>query len=272
MQKFFQYQEKKIAYRSIRAGKPVMLIHGFGEDSQIWNKQIEFLQNHCHLIVPDLPGSGKSEMIIEGQKDRTVEEPISMADYAEVLSAILEEENLTNCIMLGHSMGGYITLAFAEKYADKLSKFGLVHSSAIADSTEKIANRIKGIDLMEIYGAAPFLKNTIPNLFSSKFKAEHPEMVATLIESSQQFSTPACQQYYRAMMNRPDRTNVLKGNPKPILFVIGTEDVAAPLNDLLPQISLPIYPHVHILEGVGHMGMWEATTQVNQYLFDFINL
>jgi pimeloyl-ACP methyl ester carboxylesterase len=249
-----------------------MLIHGFGEDSQIWNKQIASLQNHCQLIVPDLPGSGKSDMITEGQNNKTADEPISIADYAEVLAAILEAEKLTNCIMLGHSMGGYISVAFAEKYPEKLSKFGLIHSSAIADSTEKKASRIKGIELMEKYGAAPFLKNTIPNLFSTKFKSAHPEMVALLIEASQQFSTPACQQYYLAMMNRPDRTNVLKGNLKPILFVIGTEDVAAPLNDLLPQINLPIHPFVHILEGVGHMGMWEATTQVNQYLLDFINL
>jgi pimeloyl-ACP methyl ester carboxylesterase len=72
------------------------------------------------------------------------------------------------------------------------------------------------------------------------------------------------------MMNRLDRTSVLKGNPKPILFVIGTEDVAAPLNDLLPQIQLPAHPEVHILEGVGHMGMWEATDQLNKFLFDFI--
>ena len=272
MQKFIQYEEKKIAYRLMGSGKPLLLVHGFGEDSQIWNQQIAFLEDHCQLIVPDLPGSGKSEMITEGQKNRTVEEPISLLDYADVLDAILAEENVTNCIMLGHSMGGYISLAFAEKYAEKLSKFGLVHSSAIADSTEKKTSRIKGIELMENYGAAPFLKNTIPNLFSIKYKTEHPEMVTSLIESSQQFSTPACQQYYRAMMNRPDRTAVLKGNPKPILFVIGTEDVAAPLTDLLPQISLPLDPHVHILEGVGHMGMWEATAQVNQFILDFINL
>lgn len=272
MQKIIQYQSHQIAYRLIGNGIPVMLVHGFGEDSQIWNQQISFLQHHCQLIVPDLPGSGKSEMIIEKKLPGNSNEPISIDDYAEVLVAILMEENINQCIMIGHSMGGYITLAFAEKYPEKLSKFGSVHSSAIADSIEKKANRLKGIELMENYGAAPFLKNTIPNLFSQKFKTEHPEMVALLIDASQQFSTPACQQYYRAMMNRPDRTSVLKSNPLPILFVIGTEDVAAPLNDLLPQISLPTHPVVHILEGVGHMGMWEATAQLNQFILDFITL
>jgi pimeloyl-ACP methyl ester carboxylesterase len=169
-------------------------------------------------------------------------------------------------------MGGYITLAFAEKYAEKLTQFGLLHSSAIADSAEKKATRLKGIEAMENYGAAPFLKNTIPNLFSRDYKTTHPEMVSSLIAASQQFSTLACQQYYRAMMNRPDRISILKGNPLPILFVIGTEDVAAPLIDLQPQITLPKNPQVHILEGVGHMGMWEATAQMNQFILDFINL
>ncbi|MEI8074079.1 MAG: alpha/beta hydrolase [Bacteroidota bacterium] len=270
MQKLLLYHQKKIAYRVIGKGIPVVLIHGFGEDSKIWDKQIDFLSSHCQLIVPDLPGSGNSELIIEKDLDRVTDASISIDDYAAILHAILTAENKTNCIMLGHSMGGYITLSFAENYPEKLSKFGLVHSTAWADSDEKKLNRLKGIELMDTYGAAPFLKNTIPNLFSSSFKKEHIAMVSMLIDASQLFSTAACKQYYRAMMNRPDRTSVLKGNLTPILFVIGTEDVAAPMNDLLPQIQLPTHPTVHILEGVGHMGMWEATEQLNRFLLDFI--
>lgn len=272
MQKNLVYHQKNIAYRIIGNGQPVVLVHGFGEDSKIWDKQIDFLATTCQLIVPDLPGSGKSELVTEKDLSRTSNEPISIIDYADMINALLVSENINICIMLGHSMGGYITLAFAEKYAGKLMKFGLVHSSALADTDEKKATRLKGIELMDTYGAAPFLKNTIPNLFSSNFKKEHLAMVSSLIDASQLFSTEACKQYYRAMMNRPDRTSVLKGNPKPILFVIGTEDVAAPLADVFPQTTLPTHSYHHILEGVGHMGMWEATVQLNQILIDFIQL
>lgn len=272
MQKYIQYFQKKIAYRVIGKGQPVMLIHGFGEDGHIWDKQIDCLQNHCLLIVPDLPGLGMSEMITTGDLNRAAEMPISIEDYAKLIASILKEEHISKCMMFGHSMGGYITLAFEEIFPENLLKFGLVHSSALADSVEKKANRLKGIELMELYGAGPFLKNTIPNLFSNGFKKEHPEMVSSLVDASPIFNTQACQQYYLAMMLRPDRTFILKGNLKPILFVIGTEDVAAVLADLLPQVQLPIYPHVHILEGVGHMGMWEATEQVNRFLLDFIEL
>jgi pimeloyl-ACP methyl ester carboxylesterase len=270
MQKSISYFQKTISYRVMGEGVPVVLIHGFGEDSHIWDKQIDHLQSHCLLIVPDLAGTGLSEMIRPADLKKAPEQPISMNDYADLMAAILKAENIETCIMIGHSMGGYITLAFEETYPETLLKFGLVHSSALADSEEKKANRLKGIELMELYGAGPFLKNTIPNLFSAAFKKEHANTVSILLDAAPVFNTQACQQYYQAMMQRPDRTSVLKGNPKPILFVIGTEDVAATLVDLLPQIKLPSHPQVHILEGVGHMGMWEATEQVNTFLLDFI--
>ncbi|MBY0481413.1 MAG: alpha/beta hydrolase [Chitinophagaceae bacterium] len=272
MQKIFSYRSSNISYRIIGKGNPVVLIHGFGEDSRIWDRQIDFLQTHCLLVVPDLPGSGNSTLLSPIDSSDDENKAITITDYAELIDALLIHENIANCCMLGHSMGGYITLAYAEKYPSKLHSFGLVHSTAFADTPEKKENRLKGIALMEQYGAAPFLKNTIPNLFGAQYKKTHPEMVAKLIEESSTFNTQACQQYYRAMMLRTDKTNVLRGNHLPVLFVIGTEDIAAPLNDLLPQVHLPAIAYIHILEGAGHMGMWEASEKLNQYLLDFILL
>ena len=274
MQKTFIYKNVSISYRTEGKGNPVVLLHGFGEDSQIFDQQIAFLKDHCLLIVPDLPGTGKSALLVSGKQIPVTgnQNPatVSIEDYADCIKALLEEEKVNKCILLGHSMGGYITLAFAEKYPGSLTRFGLIHSSAFADSEEKKRNRQRGIELMERYGAYSFLKNTIPNLFSQQFKEAFPAKLESLIEASKQFSTEACQQYYRAMMNRPDRTNVLKGNPLPVLFVIGTEDVAAPLNDLNGQIHLPLCSYIHIIENVGHMSMWEAPELLNSYLLEFI--
>ncbi len=263
MQKKFLYQQKEIFYRVEGKGKSVVLIHGFGEDSSIFDYQINFLKEHCLLIIPDLPGSGHSEML---------EKENQISDYADCIKALIEHENISSCIMLGHSMGGYISLAFAEKYSNLLRGFGLIHSSAFADNEEKKNNRRKGIQLMEEYGAYSFLKNTIPNLFSSHSKEALPQKIASLIEASKHFSTKACQQYYAAMMNRPDRTNVLTGNQLPVLFVIGKEDVAAPLNDLKQQIDLPECSYIHILDEVGHMSMLEAPDELNKFLLDFISI
>ncbi|MEX6687794.1 alpha/beta hydrolase [Danxiaibacter flavus] len=262
MEKYFQYGAASFHYITEGKGKNVVLLHGFAEDAHIWDKQIAFLKEHCKVIAIDLPGSGESGML-EGDN-------IGIEDYADSVYAILQHEKADNCILLGHSLGGYITLAFAEKYPEVLSGFGLVHSTAFADSEEKKNVRKKGIEMIGQYGSYPFVKNTTPNLFSNKYKAEHPDDVKTLGESGNNFAPEALQQYYAAMMNRPDRTHVLSGSKTPVLFILGRDDVAAPIQDVLQQVHLPKRSHIHILENTGHMGMWEATDLVNSYLLDFI--
>ena len=262
MQKSFQYKKTTISYRFVGHGKPVVLLHGFGEDSQIFNNQIDFLKEHCLLIVPDLPGSGGSPIHTKLS---------TMNDFAHCIHALLQHENISTCTLLGHSMGGYITLAFAALFPNKLTGFGLIHSTAYADSEEKKQNRQRGIEMIEQYGSYPFLKNTIPNLFGKKFKEEHPTKVEGLIEAGKGFTKEALQQYYTAMMNREDKTLVLKRSKVPVLFIMGSEDMAVPLNDILQQTILPDTSYIHILKGIGHMSMWEDGEQLNKHLMAFIN-
>lgn len=256
-----------LSYKICGAGQAVVLLHGFGEDSTIWAEQVAFLQTNCRLIVPDLPGSGLSDLL----KPLSSDKPITLDDYAAVIYSMLQKENITNCIMLGHSMGGYITLAFAEKYPEMLKSYGLIHSTAFADSEEKKKIRERGIEIIGQYGAFAFLKNTIPNLFGTRFKETRAAKMNELIDAAASFSDAALQQYYRAMILRPDRTAVLKSNRLPVLFVMGTEDTAAPMADVLKQVSLPDISYIHVLRDTGHMGMWEATDQMNQLLLAFIN-
>ena len=267
MSKTFSYRSSILSYEIYGKGQPVVLLHGFGEDSHIWDEQVSFLKEHCQLWVPDLPGSGKSGLLhpLPGEEFVTIE------TYADCIHALMQFEAITQCIMLGHSMGGYITLAFAEKYPQALKAYGLVHSTAFADTEEKKKVRERGIELIEKYGAPAFLKNTIPNLFSEGYKQRNPEIVTKLIDEAIQFSKEALQQYYRAMILRPDRTAVLKSNRLPVLFVIGTEDIAAPMADVLQQVSLPEISYIYVLPDTGHMGMWESTDQLNQLLLTFIN-
>lgn len=243
-------------------GVPVVLVHGFGEDSRIWDNQVAFLRQHCKVMTPDLPGSGQSSGLPVSD--------VKMGDYATLLCDWLKTERIEQCILLGHSMGGYITLAFADLFPNMLKGFGLVHSTAFADSDEKKANRLQGIKMMEEHGAYSFLKNTTPNLFSKAFKAAHSEEINNLIEKGKQFKKEDLISYYKSMMNREDLTSVLKNASVPVLFIIGTEDVAAPLNDLLQQVHLPKQATIHIMENVGHMSMMEQPDKLNEYLLDFI--
>lgn len=261
MLKTLEYNGGQVVYTVKGSGQPVMLVHGFAEDGNVWRYQLDFLQQYCQVIVPHLPGSGLSAYNPAMK---------SMDDFAGCLQAILQQEGIAKCTMLGHSMGGYITLAFAEKYAGNLQAFGFIHSTAFADSDEKKQNRLKGIKMMEEYGGHAFIKTTTPNLFSAGYKQQNGAAVESLIEEGRNFTKEALQQYYRAMMERPDRTAVLHSSRAPVLFIAGTEDVAAPLNDVLKQVHLPLTAYIHVLQNTGHMGMWEATDAVNKYVLDFI--
>ena len=258
-EKTIQYQSSSIFYRTTGKGKPVVLIHGFAEDGDIWKNQIEFLKEHFFLIIPDLPGSGKSTVISNHLA-------VGIEDYTEVIKAVLDEEKITSCIMTGHSMGGYITLAFAEKYPELLSSIALVHSSAFADSEEKKANRLKSIEFVKKNGAYEFLKAVIIDLFTEKWASENAAVVETQVEKGKDFTDEAIIQYYRAMIARPDRTHVLKSFSKPVLFIIGRHDKAVPFEQSMQQCYLPVQSHIHILRHSAHMGMLEEAGKLNNAL------
>lgn len=269
---FFNYKSFNIHYQVAGAGTPLVLLHGFGEDSEVWNNQIAALQSEAMVIVLDIPGSGKSKI----GKDDFTEENLRLLNtiefYAEVVNALLEHLQITTCLMLGHSFGGYITLAFAEKYPAKLKGFGLIHSTSFADSDEKKENRKRGIALMEEYGGYSFMKNSIPNLFTAAFKQNEHERVDALIEKATNFETKALQCYYRAMINRPDRTLVLKESKVPVLIIAGKQDIVVPLNDSLQQAHQPSICHIHILNESAHMGMWEEPEKMNEAIKRLIEM
>lgn len=262
MNKEILYKNKKIFYSIYGSGKAVMLVHGFGETGTVWQNQIDFFKEKFLLIIPDLPGSGQSEMI----KD------MSMEELAEVLHSIIHEEDLNTCIMIGHSMGGYVTLSFAEKYWNHLERFGLVHSTAFADSDEKKFARKKGIEHIKKYGAFEFLKTTTPNLFSSNSKSELKQSIDSFIESLSVFSSEALIAYYEAMINRPERISVLKKSAQPLLLVAGEHDIAVTLEDILKQSHLAEITQFHILKKSGHMGMMEEPETLNNILDEFFLL
>ncbi len=262
----FIYKKSSQWYVKEGNGFPVVLLHGFAEDGDVWKRQTDFLKNNFTVLVPDLPGSGHSPML---QKESD-EKDITITDYANCMYALLQHEKIEDCVVIGHSMGGYITLALVEKCKDKIRGFGFVHSTAFADSEEKKAMRIKGICTIEQYGSYAFIKGTTPNLFSSEYRKENANEIEDLIESGHHFAPAVLQQYYNAMRLREDKTAVLKNSASPVFFIAGKEDKAVPLADVLQQVHLPAVSYIHILEGAAHMGMWEKAEKVNEHIFQFV--
>ncbi len=261
MQHTLDYNNIPLQYYVMGAGNAVVLLHGFGEDSSIWNEIADALSASYQLIIPDIPGSGNAAMLGG--------ENISMGDYADALFAILQNEGLEQCTLIGHSMGGYIALAFAEKYPQMLHAFGLFHSSAYADDDAKKETRKKAIDFIKAHGVDEFLKTSTPGLFMDA--TESKANINDLLQKGKLFTSGALIQYYEAMIARPDRTHVLKNFNGPILFILGAHDKAVPFEQGLAQSHLPAQSHIYILRNSAHMGMLEEQEKSLLKLTDFLN-
>lgn len=260
MEKKILFQDKNLWYRVRGEGQPVMLVHGFGEDHHVWDEQVIQLKKRFKVILPDLPGSGDSALNAD----------VSMENMAEALYVVLQEEELDGIALLGHSMGGYVALAFAEQYPQAVKALGLIHSTAYADTEEKKATRRKGIEFIRNHGVHEFLKGIVPNLFSPATRQAYPELVTKLINQYKNMDAFALAAYYEAMMARPDRTEVLKNFKRPVLFLAGEQDTVIPYAHVVQQSALPLLSYLHVLQRSGHMGMWEEPNECGFILEDYI--
>jgi len=266
-QKSIAIHDKQVYYSVYGKGKPVMLLHGFAEDGDVWKYQLKDLLPDYYVIVPDLPGSGRSDMT----------EDMSIAGMAGCIKKIVDQELAANAAlagdgirMIGHSMGGYITLAFANKYPELLAGFGLFHSTAFADTEEKKATRRRGIEFIQTHDSYEFIKQSTPNLFTEEFRIKNDIEVAKMMAQYSHFEPAALVAYYEAMIQRPNLTVVLQSFNKPILFIIGKQDKAIPFEDSMKQCHLPQMASIHILEKAAHMGMWEEKEKSSQALLSFL--
>jgi pimeloyl-ACP methyl ester carboxylesterase len=262
MLKKISFRDHELVYEIRGTGSSVMLVHGFTEDRRIWDPLLAGIENKYQWIIPDIPGSGDSAY--NNSLNR-------ISDFAEFIGAILENEKINELVLIGHSMGGYISLAFAEKYPEKIRALGLFHSSSYSDSEEKKESRDKNIRFIQNHDPSLFIEQSIPGLFSDTFKAEHPEEISKLINRYANFKRESLVQYLNAMKNRMATTGVLKAITKPVLFIMGEEDKAVPLKDSLEQCHLPRISYIHILTRTAHMGMIENTNLCNSFVDRFLS-
>lgn len=259
----FNYNNTQINYTDAGSGNIVILLHGFGEDATIWQHQIYHLQSHYRVIVPNLPGTANSQLL---QKENC-----TIEDYAHCIHQLINKvAHNQKVVLLGHSMGGYIALEVAKNYSLQLAGFGLIHSTAYADTAEKKQTRLRSIEVMKEYGVESFLKNTIPNLYSSWFKSQHGQQVEAQMAQNKNAALATLQQYYYAMISRRNNAAVLQETKLPVLFVLGTDDAAAPMQDVLQQCHLPKTSHMHIMPNTAHMGMVEQPQTVNKFIETYL--
>lgn len=255
------FQGKQIAY--YLSGEddrtPIVLLHGFCEDSRVWDEWLEFLPRRTYLSI-DLPGFGNSELL----EDRSIEA------MAEAVNAVLEHLNIHKCILTGHSMGGYVSMAFAEKYGGKLTGLCMFHSHPFADPDEKKEGRLKAVDFIKKNGHILYVRQMIPQLFAYDYSKGYQMEVNRLIHNATYYTPEAIIAALDAMRLRPDRSEVLKNIPCPVLFLIGKHDSAVPLNMSLAQAHLPNQAAIHVFPTVGHMGMFSAKRETAKAFKEFL--
>lgn len=259
--KTFYFQDSKISYKVLGKGYPVVLLHGFGFSNKIWFGIAESLKNDFMFIMPDLPGSGGSEKLYK--------QNVSLTDYTEVINELIEIENLISPVIIGHSMGGYITMAFEKKYPDLSVAICLFHSSGYSDDSEKISSRKKSIEFIKKYGSETFMNNNISGLFYNKEKSANDIFKYT--EDAKKIAPEVIIQYYEAMISRDDNSDVLKKINKPVMFIVGESDTAIPFKLSLQQAYIPNISEIVILRNSSHMGMLEEESKSSKTLYKFLN-
>ena len=242
------FTKKRIFYTDSGQGKTVVLLHGFTESLKIWNSFVKALSKQFRVITVDLPGHGKSECINEVH---------TMELQAEVVHAVLKRAGIRKAVMIGHSMGGYVTLAFARKYPKKLKGFCIFHSHCFTDSAEDRKNRNRTIELVrnDKFG---FLMNFIPNLFPEEVQKEFSKKIDDLVKEAEKMPKEGIMAALEGMKIRSDQTSLLAATDLPVLFILGLKDSKAPSLKLWEMISLPSHSESLILRDAGHMGYIEA--------------
>lgn len=260
--KFVKHNKKRIGFKTHGRGRnAIIFLHGFCEDSCLWDDfTADLIQEKYKVIAIDLPGFGKSEVVDE----------VSIDYMAEVVNTVITNQKLEKVILIGHSMGGYVSLAFAEKYPEKLEGLGLFHSHGYADAAETTKNRQKSIDFIERQGHALYLKQTIPTYFAPAYAQSNPYQLDKLIHKASGYESNGIIEAQKAMGHRPDRTAVLQSIKVPVLLLIGDEDVFITAEKSVKMAQWPAVCFTHVLDKVGHMGMFEATKKTQVYVRKFV--
>ena len=254
----------KLSFTSSEKKLPVVvLLHGFCESKKIWDHFIPVLADIAHLVVPDLPGFGEN---------KALEEPVTIEKMAdEVYRLLLDLQLDEGGILVGHSLGGYVSLAFAEQCPHWVKGLCLFHSTALPDTEEKKKNRNKTIKFLEQNGVPAFTENFIPSLFYEKNRKSLQPAIKKAMQIANQTPVSTTIEVTKALRDRKDRTHVLKNASYPFMFIAGKEDQAVPFETLKDQFWLPKGPvTLQVFPETAHMGMFEREKETLEGLKGFI--
>jgi pimeloyl-ACP methyl ester carboxylesterase len=249
-----------VGYTRQGVGDTLVLLHGFLEDAGMWHGFVESYRDRFDIICVELLGNGVSDCT--GYLH-------TMEEHAEAVLAVLEAEQVEKCTMIGHSMGGYVTLAFARKYPEKLAGYGLFFSTAYPDSERKKEDRERAVEAIKKHRDL-FVEMTIPRLFNQERLEEFKADVAEYITGAKKQPGQGIVANTRGMKDRLDQTAILRDSKRPVLFIHGNSDPVLPNDLALKQVDGCDHINTLFLDGVGHMGHLEAPELCFPAIAEFI--
>ncbi|WP_185861176.1 alpha/beta fold hydrolase [Blattabacterium cuenoti] len=253
----------KINFQIKGKGVPIVLLHGFMESLEIWNYIYYNIHNKYKVISIDFPGHGKSLFLKE--KDTV----LTMEKTAEIVKKIIEKENIQEAIFVGHSMGGYVALAIAEKYPEMFLGLCLLHSTTESDTPEKKKNRIQSIQLA-IDNHPLFISTSIKKLFHDKKLHFLQNEISFVKKIASQTSIISITSFLKGMSIRKNRKFLLKKTQFPKLYIAGLYDLILDIKKIYEEtknanntyfVSIP----------AGHMGHIEKPKEIVRILENFID-
>jgi pimeloyl-ACP methyl ester carboxylesterase len=242
--------------------KTLVLLHGYLETNEVWTDFMKLLKPHFRVIAIDLPGNGLSGT--DGEEN-------SMEFMADVLAEVLIHSGTGKATVAGHSMGGYVALAFAEKYGELTEKLCLFHSTPNPDTEEKKQNRDREIAIIEDNKLSLILNVNIANMFADENLERMEESIAMISENATISEPEGIIACLRGMKNRKDMNSFLSGFGKPLLLIFGKKDKYIPENIAVGLAEKFPGAETLMLENSGHAGFLEEPEICSQKLIEFIN-
>lgn len=258
---YLQYKNITVYYNMEGTGLPVLLLHGYLENSQSWGLFASLLAKDFCVIAPDIPGHGASGIIADEH---------SMDLLADVMAYLLQQLGMESVLCIGHSMGGYVMLALADRYPQLLRAMVMLHSTATADTEERKKMRLQTIDALAKGDADNIIRGFVPKTFAQDNVSLFGKEIERLTDLALKTDPQGIISLLRGMMSRPDRCHVLQQTEVPVLFVIGKKDVFISEDMALKQASMPKKADVILLNASGHMGHIEQRDDVLQGITAFI--
>jgi pimeloyl-ACP methyl ester carboxylesterase len=245
---FLLLKEGKINYTVSGEGPVIVLLHGYLESSEIWDGLAEKLSSGFKVICIDLPGHGLSDIFGPVQ---------TMEFMAEVTRDLLDNLKIKKAFLCGHSLGGYVALAFLERFPEYLSGYSLFHSHPFPDSAEAIEKRNREISIVRAGKKDLMYPDNVTRMFAPVNIDKFPAALQKSKEIASKIPGEGIIAVLKGMIERPSRLSLMEEGRVPCLWILGSMDSYIPCDSIRTRVNLPANAEVVILLNSGHLGFIE---------------